>query len=370
MRVLQINSGNLYGGVEVLLHTLAQERHRAPQLQLEFALCYDGKIAQQLRAQNCPVHLLSPVRFSRPWTILSARRALKALLKRERYDVVICHHVWTQGLFGDIPTQPELLWLHDPPQSQKLHWTERLAARRTPAFVICNSEFTRSYVPRLYPNTPSKVVYCTVSPPQNTYTPADLAATRREFKADDSTAVIIQVSRWEPHKGHLNHVEALAQLTSKNWVCWFVGAAQRPHEVEHQNRVRQRAAELNIADRVLFLGWQPDVRKLIAAADIYCQPNSGPEPFGLTYIEALYAGKPVIAANAAGPAEIVTPDCGALCPPNDNAAVARTLDLWINNPALRQQLAAHGPARAHALCDPTVTLNTLAQQLRSLVPLQ
>jgi len=97
----------------------------------------------------------------------------------------------------------------------------------------------------------------------------------------------------------------------------------------------------------------------MAAADIYCQPNTAPEPFGISFVEALYAGLTVVTSNFGGAAEILTPDCGVLLPPNDAPSLARELQSLINNPTRRTTAEQHGPARATALCDPAQQLHRL-----------
>src|SRR5712692_4243742 len=49
MRLLHVHSGNLYGGVEALLHTVASCRELCPERQSEFVLCFEGRIAAELR---------------------------------------------------------------------------------------------------------------------------------------------------------------------------------------------------------------------------------------------------------------------------------------------------------------------------------
>ena len=122
---------------------------------------------------------------------------------------------------------------------------------------------------------------------------------------------------------------------------------------------------LGIADRVKFLGQRADVPRLMAAADVYCQPNTGPEPFGLVYVEALYAGLPVVASAMGGAIEIVNDTCGVLVPPGDAAAVAEALRVLIANAGRRRGLGEAGPARARQLCDPTRQLTALAEALGS-----
>jgi glycosyltransferase involved in cell wall biosynthesis len=94
------------------------------------------------------------------------------------------------------------------------------------------------------------------------------------------------------------------------------------------------------------------VPRLLAAADLLCQPNLGPEPFGMSYVEAMHAQLPVVAAATGGALEIVTPGTGLLVAPGDASATAEALRALIADAGLRARLGAAGPARARELCDP------------------
>ena len=72
---------------------------------------------------------------------------------------------------------------------------------------------------------------------------------------------------------------------------------QRPHEQDYLNELKIQANNLDLCDRLQFLGQRSDVAQLLAAADIHCQLNTGVEPFGITFIEALYASLPVVTTN-------------------------------------------------------------------------
>jgi glycosyltransferase involved in cell wall biosynthesis len=148
----------------------------------------------------------------------------------------------------------------------------------------------------------------------------------------------------------------------------MVGGAQRPHEKRYLKGLRAEAAALGIGSRVNFLGQRSDVARLLAAADIHCQPNTGPEPFGITFVEALYAGLPVVTTAIGGALEIVDGSCGMLVAPNDPAALAGALRRLIEDRELRARLGAAGPARAKALCDPQAQMLALARALTKLHP--
>ena len=89
-----------------------------------------------------------------------------------------------------------------------------------------------------------------------------------------------------------------------------MGGAQRGHEARYLEALRAKAAKLGIGPRVNFLGQRGDIARLLAAADIYCQPNTGPEPFGITFIEGLYAGLPVVTTAMGGRSKLSTAPAG------------------------------------------------------------
>jgi glycosyltransferase involved in cell wall biosynthesis len=105
-----------------------------------------------------------------------------------------------------------------------------------------------------------------------------------------------------------------------------------------------------------------DVMRLLRAADIYCQPNILPaEPFGISIVEAMYAGLPVITTGAGGALEIVDADAGILLPPSNQERLVDALKLLIENPVLRRQMGEHAAQRARLLCDPATQLRRIEQ---------
>ncbi len=112
------------------------------------------------------------------------------------------------------------------------------------------------------------------------------------------------------------------------------------------------AQALGIAGRVRFAGEQAEVARFLASADLYCQPNTGGESFGLAYIEAMLAGLPVVASDVCGLRDIITPGTGVLVPPGDIDRLAAALRELIVDRAARRRLSQAGPGRAHELTDP------------------
>ena len=357
MRVLHVAAGNLYGGVERILEEIA--RHAPAASRHEFALSFRGRLAAGLDAAGATRHDLGGVRFSRPLSVWRARRRLRRLVRDNRYDAVVCHAPWALALAAPAVARGlTVLWAHD--ASRGDHWTERRAARRRPDLVICNSHYTADAIGAWLNGVRREVVYAPVSPPGGD----GLVRTtvRRELGAGEGETVVLMASRLERWKGHAELLRSAASLRGL-WRIWVAGAPQRPHEATYERELRALADSLGIRNRVTFLGERRDVPQLFRAADVHCQPNITPEPFGLAFIEALYAAVPIVTSDLGGAREIVTPECGALVTPGDRHALTLTLQALIDDPARRSRLGSAGPARARALCDPSTQIAALERAL-------
>lgn len=366
LRVLHLHAGNMYGGVETLLMAQARFRHLSPALELHFGLCFEGRLSRELSSTGAPVHLLGQARISRPWSSWRARIRLKELLRGEHFDAVICHMPWPLAVFG--PTVraagPKLIfWAHSDHSGKG--WLERMARRSVPDMAISTSRYVGAFVANLYHDVPTEVLHAPlplIDSPDRAEWREDA---RREFGIGQKDVVIAQVSRFESWKGHLLHLEALSQLVANRaWTCWFVGGPQGAGESAYFKQVKAAVKRLGLAERVRFLGQRADVPRLLAGADIFCQPNQGPEPFGIVFVEALWAGRPVVTTALGGGLEIIDPSCGILTEPGNAASLATALERLIESAEMRAQLGKAGPARAKQLCDPASQMHVLEELIR------
>ncbi len=362
-RALIVHSGNMLGGVETVLAALARLARTHATLSLEFALAFDGPLADRLRAESAPVVIIGPARFSRPLEMRSMRRRLTAHLASARPDVVLTQSAWSHLALGSVVRKaglPLALWVHDVLDGK--HWLQWMAARVRPDLLICNSQFTASAASSVFPRVPAVVVYAPLAP-----APADTPhrdQIRRETETPADAVVILQVGRTDPLKGHAVLFDALQQLPrDASWVCWQVGAPQNAREEKYWRSMAVRVRDAGLDTQVRWLGRRSDVARLLAAADIYCQPNVGPEAFGLTLAEALGAGLPVVTSRLGAAPEIVSDADGVLLPPGDAGALACALAALLTGRDRRRALGAHGPARVAALCDPETSFSTLAGAL-------
>ena len=151
-------------------------------------------------------------------------------------------------------------------------------------------------------------------------------------------------SRLAPWKGQHVAIEALAQLEGA--CCLIVGAALFG-EGDYARELRVLARQLGVADRIRFLGHREDVVELMRQVDVVVHPSISPEPFGLTVVEAMLAGTPVLASRGGAAAEILDDGrLGGLLPPGNSAALALALEQCRRQPEASAQRAT--AARRHA----------------------
>jgi glycosyltransferase involved in cell wall biosynthesis len=187
---------------------------------------------------------------------------------------------------------------------------------------------------------------------------------RGELGAAGGTTVIPLASRLEAWKGHRVLLDASAQLRG-DAAIWIAGGPQRPAEAGYLDELSRLAADRSSPIAVRFLGERDDVPRLMAAADLYCQPNTTPEPFGIVFVEALAAGVPVVTTAMGGALEIVDESCGVLVPEASPGLVASALQRLIDSPSLRASLSLAGPPRARLVSDPQARLAEIGDLVRS-----
>lgn len=364
IRVIHLNSGRLFGGIERVLITLAACRGLTPTVNASFAVAAPGRFHQDLLNTGAVVNLLGDVRLRRPGSIVSARARLRALLREQRCDLLLCHSPWSYALFARVGRRARVrvgLWQHDGATGRSV--LERVCRNIPADLVICNSRWTASSAHLIQPRSPATVVYPVVLPGARDQ---DRQSVRRAFDTGMDEVVILMASRMEEWKGHGRLLEAVARLKRRpSWTLWIAGDAQRPRERRYREHIEQQARRLAIRPHVRFLGERLDMRSVLASADILCQPNRAPEPFGVVFVEAMQCRLPVVTAASGGALEVVTPDVGRLvC---DDRELVAALDELIGDAALRQTLGAAGQERAEALCAPTRVLPQLERVLQSVI---
>lgn len=132
------------------------------------------------------------------------------------------------------------------------------------------------------------------------------AGKRLSLKLAERNLVLGIVGQLTPRKGQLETIEAFAEVV-RNFPdarLLIVGEALFNRDFEYAAALHATAKRLGIDDRVLFLGQREDIPELTRAFDLAIV-NSKAEPFGLTVVEAMASGTPVLAAVVDGIQEII-----------------------------------------------------------------
>lgn len=168
------------------------------------------------------------------------------------------------------------------------------------------------------------------------------------FPAANAGLKVTVVGRLSETKGQWRAIDAVGELAVRGITAslCLVGSQEQP---DYDVRLKARAQKLGIADRVTITGERTNPFPYIAAADV-CVTPSGIEAFGRSTLEYMLVGKPVVASEGGGSAELVLPgDTGFLFPPDDTAVLADRLEQYSRHPELLQAHAAAASARARDL---------------------
>ncbi len=165
-------------------------------------------------------------------------------------------------------------------------------------------------------------------------------------KADERIRVGM-IGHIAPIKGQEEFIRAAAIVCrQRKDVDFIVAGADKSRESENQARVEKLIRELELEHNVKLLGWIEDVAKLLSTFDLYVSPARS-EPFGLTIVEAMAAGVPVIATRSEGASEILSDgETGRLIPIDDIEILAGVISELLSDPAQRERLALNAKSVA------------------------
>jgi len=148
----------------------------------------------------------------------------------------------------------------------------------------------------------------------------------------------------EPKKGLSVLLHAVERLTQQSATarCQLLIVGDGPAF----DQLRRLSEELGIAPWVVFAGMRRDIASLLPLMDVFVLPSAY-EGFGISIIEAMAAGRPVVATAVGGiPDIVVHGETGLLVPPGDPAALAAAVDTLLTSPRKAAAFGARGRARA------------------------
>jgi len=160
------------------------------------------------------------------------------------------------------------------------------------------------------------------------------------------------MARW---KGHEIFLRAISLVRATRPVRAYIIGDALYETLGSQytlDELREAARELGLAEVVGFTGFIESPEKAIRALDVVVHASVEPEPFGLVIVEGMACGRPVVASDSGGAAEVRRLSKGVLgFPPGDVARLAEILVRLIDDAALRQRLGGEARASAETLFD-------------------
>jgi glycosyltransferase involved in cell wall biosynthesis len=269
--------------------------------------------------------------------------ALRRAFQRGGFDLVHLHTgraTWLGGLAARMARVPALTTRRmDRPvrRGWRTDWIYgslvRSAVAISPAVA---AELARGGVPPERTTTIASSVDPDALRPQ-----ATRAEMRRALGAGDGACVLLTLCSLVPRKGVDVLLEAFAGLPAQEPapVLWVAGDGPEGAPLA------ARAAELGIAERVAFLGRRDDAPDLLEGCDVFVLPSRR-EGLGVAALEALAAGRPVVASRVGGLGQVVVDgESGLLVPPGDAEALRSALARVVASPELREALGRAGPLR-------------------------
>lgn len=358
--ILFIDQSGELGGAELCLGDLAIHRKDDSSV----LLLADGPFASYLRDRQVSVQTLPmPSRvklLTKDLKICEIASAVPALVGhmcalRETFKSAdLLYFNTAKALLEGVAAKaflrkPAIFHLHDlliPSHFSKMAIRVLVAAANRTQAVIANSQATADAFmaaggrihPRVVPNGFDPSLFNSTSE-ERSMIRTSLGAAPNQTVA----AIFGRLSRWKGQDLLIKAAERDPELR-----VWIVGEALfTGDDSRYADELRQMVKNSGLEKRVIFLGFRSDIPALMQAADIIVHASRQSEPFGRVIVEGMLAGKPVIAARAGGPLEIIQErQTGLLFNPEDVSELATHLQTLGSNPPMASELGKNGRARA------------------------
>ncbi|MDR7415104.1 MAG: glycosyltransferase family 4 protein [Armatimonadota bacterium] len=349
IRVLHVITRLVVGGAQenTLLTVRSLDRNR---YELTLAsgpsLGPEGSLESEVPEDVVFVRIPELTRSPHPLKDPVALGKLYRLMRQGRYHLVHTHTT-KAGILGRIAARwagapvvvhtPHGHAFHGylgPLGSKALRRVEAALARWTDA-IVCLTEAERADHLRLGVGRPEQleVIHSGVDLSRFCPPAVNPGAKRQELGLPDRARIIGCVARLVPVKGVQVLLEAVPRIRERvpEAVVVFVGDGELRPQLE------RRARELGVDGAVRFLGLRRDVAEIVPLFEVAVQPSLN-EGMGKAAVEAMAAGKPVVASAVSGLVDVVRPDRnGVLVPPGDPEALARAVtDLFLHPERMRE----------------------------------
>jgi glycosyltransferase involved in cell wall biosynthesis/ribosomal protein S18 acetylase RimI-like enzyme len=369
LKILHIVGDSRYGGIAKIILGLGAVA-RAAGWQVD-VLTTDPAVQDAVERGSLGVVNLDVIRRRiRPFWDLAGLLRLRSFLLRERYGIVHTHTskggfvgrlaAWLAGVPVVVHTMHGFAIHEQSPAWARLIYSalERMASRWCHR-IVSVSEFHRQWALELSICSQAQIqaIPNGITPPwQDQH--LDPAGVRRELGVRDDELMVLTAARLAADKGIQYLVEAAALLPRNGASYRLMVAGDGPA----RDRLEELCRERGVSDRVRFLGFRHDVGALLAACDLVVLPSLR-EGLSISLLEAMAAGKPIIASSIGSHREVAAQaEMAVLVPPADPAALAQAIQRFEQDPGFMMPLAA----RAVSLFEACYTEDRMLDSYRQL----
>ncbi len=336
VRVCYVTTSLQVGGAERVLYDLATRLDRRRFEPSVIALQPMGPIGEALQIAEVPVEALG-IRSPRQ-ALLLAR--LAPLIRRTRPHIVHTHlfHANVVGrLAARIAGVPRVVSsVHIMERERAWHpWLEAVTSPLVDVEVCVGASVREFMADAGVPEGKLAVIENGVDLAGVDRAPA---TPRDEVPVPDGVPFLLTVARLHAQKG-LDVLLQAASLLRKRPFRWVVAGEGRERDA-----LLSEARRLHVDDVVRLPGFRADAIGLMKACDVFVLPSRW-EGLPIVLLEAMAAGRPVIATRVGGNTDLVVDgETGLLVPPEDPAALAAAIERLLADPALSARIAARGQA--------------------------
>lgn len=343
--------GERLGGAENLLWSFLKHVNRqriVPTVVFFEAGPFEREVSSiGIETSVVPVGRLRNVR-----SFVAGVREVGRLVRSVRPDLLMNWSAKTQlygSLAGCLAGMPRRIiwWQHGLARG---HWLDRAATVLPARAIVCCSESARLTQDSQWPHRSTVVVYPGIDRPVSLSTPARKAL-RDHLSIPAGSLVLGIVGRLQPWKGQHRFIRAVAELIHRGHCVHglVVGGDAYGLSPDYEVYLRRLANEIGIKKHLTFTGQVSDATPFIQLMDISVNASVG-EPFGLTLLESMALGVPVVAFAAGGPVEILDSGrAGVLVPGQDERCLADGLESLVVDSHLRRRIGQSGYERFIAL---------------------
>ena len=311
----------LDGGAEALLRTFADHLASTPhRLQLFFLKPLTPEIEDYLNGLGLPHNVYHARRMVDVPRLLRLTRDLRGV------DVVQTNLVGPNvigSLAARLAGLGSVAVLHNERTYADDHWyhgrAERFALRNLAARVVAVGPRTQEARQKLLPDVTIHVLPNAVGPGP-TLQPGERERLRAELMTDPDDRMILNVARLSPQKGQANLIAAMPAVLEELPDTELIIAGQGGLKDELDAQVER----LGLGRHIHLIGTRDDVRKIMAAADLFALPSSW-EGLPVALLEAMEAGLPVLATTVGDVPTVIDDGSGWLLDDNEPATVAKAI---------------------------------------------